>query len=274
MKSGTTLRSPANAGQYDLARTIPKVANGVRVEYDIAFDCPKEVAGYKFSDLLTKAIYIAPQSNFISTGVIEQVANRVPTQEGIEIMNKLMQEMDDKYILDEDFDTEVDTIVVLPGTNLLARENVVDMEKVDRLVAEGAFVKIHPITERTWVAALKKRWGKKVIDADVPLYPIMRNANKVYFTMSSETGIAATILGKKIGTIDHPEKKTFSTFQHIYKGIDRARGNGSLWNRMAALLSYPESGILTTYHKDPEGRVRAYFEFMSQYPHKKMPPTK
>ena len=270
MKSGSTIRSPANKAQEALANLLPRVVNGVKVEYDIAYDNPHEVSGYKFSDFLTNALYIGPQSGRISTEVIAEVASRPATEEGYAIFDKLRDSMEDKYILDEDFDAEIDTIVVLPGTNLLSREDTVDFDKIDQLVREGAYVKIHPITERTWEASLRQRWGKQVIGSDVSLYPILRACNRVMFTMSSETGLAATLLGKKIGLIDHPKKKAFSTFQHLYGGMDRAR-NGSLRERFSSLLSHPESGILTTYHKNPEERIRAFFEFMTKYPHKKMP---
>jgi hypothetical protein len=38
--------------------------------------------------------------------------------------------------------------------------------------------------------------------------------------------------------------------------------------KLIAVLSNPESGVLTTYHDDPVERVGRYFEFMVRYPHK------
>jgi len=266
MKSGTALRSPANH-QEALAHLVPREANGVKVEYDISFEVPGQIHGYKFSDFLTKAIYIAPQSGkFAVTGVAE-AADREPTAEGRRVLEQLRAGIEDKYILDDDEDFHCDEIVVLPGTNLLTKEDVVDMEKIDKLVAGGAYVKIHPITERTWVAYLTQRWGRKVIPAEAPLYPILRNAKKVHFTMSSETGIAATIFGKHLGIVDHPHKKNFSTFQHIYNGLDCSR-NGTLQNRLAAVMSHASSGITTTYHDDPESRINDFFQYMTRFPHK------
>lgn len=267
MKSGTAIRSPANKDQESLAKYVPREANGVKVEYDITFEIPGAIHGYKFSDFLTKALYIAPQNTRFATDQICQAASLGATDEGKRIFALLHDSIEDKYILDDDDDFECDEIVVLPGTNLLSKENIVDFDKIDRLVAAGAHVKVHPITEKTWVQYLKNRWGRKLIPADAPLYPIMRNASKVYFTMSSETGIAATIMGKKLGIVDHPQKSASSTFQHIYKGLDQCKV-GSLKDKMIALLSHPESGVLTTYHVDHAERVGRYFDHMAQFKHK------
>jgi len=269
MKSGEALRSPANKDQEALARFVPRIANGVKVEYDIAYDIPGKIHGYKFSDFLTKAIYLCPQSFVIARNNIRDVALMKPTDEGARVVRMLRESIEDKYILDEEDDAfNCDELVVLPGTNLLVRDDVVDFEKIDRLVADGAYVKLHPITERTWTNYLRNRWGKNVIPADAPLYPILRNTKKVWFTLSSETGIAATILGKQIGLVNRADKKAPSNFEHIYRGLDGASIRSPLIDKMTSLFSHPESGILTTYHEDPAARVAAFFEHMSEHPHK------
>lgn len=267
MKSGEALRSPANKDQESLAKFIPRTANGVKVEYDISYDIPNKIAGYKFTDFLTKALYIAPQSFILARRTITEACNMLPTQDGQRVVEQLRSSITDKYILHNTDKFTCDDLIVLPGTNLLVKEDVLDMEKIDRLVEAGAYVKLHPITERTWVNFLKQRWGAKVIPADVPLYPIIRNAKKVWFTFSSESGVAATLLGKKIGIVNLPDKKTSSNFEHIYRGID-ASSQGTVLQKMTALFSHPESGVLTTYHENPEERIRVYFDHMAQYPHK------
>lgn len=268
MKSGEALRSPDNKDQESLAKYIPRVANGVKVEYDIAYDIPGKIHGYKFSDFLTKALYISPQSFSIARNNITEIASRSPNNTGRRVIEQLRDGIADKYILHNDETFKCDDLIVLPGTNLLVKEDIVDMEKIDELVKFGAYVKLHPITERTWVNFLKNRWPGKVIPADAPLYPIMKNAKKVWFTMSSETGISATILGKQIGLVNSPNKKGASNFEHIYRGLDGVKNRVSLLEKMTALMSYPESGILTTYHEDPEARVFDFFVHMGQFPHK------
>jgi hypothetical protein len=266
MKSGEALRSPANT-QESLSQYIPRLVNGVKVEYDIAYDIPGKIHGYKYSDFLTKAIHICPQSFVISRNIIAEVASRETTEEGCDVFQQLRDTIEDKYIQLGEDSFVVDELVVLPGTNLLVKDDIVDMEKIDELVRKGAYVKLHPITERTWCNFLKQRWGKNVIDGDVPLYPLLRGCKKVWFTMSSETGFAAAILGKQIGLVNRKDKKAASNFEHIYAGLDRAK-NGSIAHKITVLLSHPESGILTTYHADPQTRINRFFEYTSSFPHK------
>ena len=271
MKTGATLRSPANADQEALSRFIPRMANGVKVEYDIYYSSPEgRIAGYKYTDFLTKAIMITPCNLRLAIDNIAEVAKRPPLESGYNVINELVKTIDDKYILTRpDEYADVEEIVVLPGTNLLSKD-AVDVDKIDAMVKDTSrkvFVKIHPITAKVWETMLKNRWGDRVIPSDAPLYPIIRAAKKVHFTMSSETGLAAAILGKKIGVIDHPEYKRQRNFENIYRGLDKAVGHGTIRDRLVALLTYPESGLLTVYHEKPEERIKAYFNHMSKHQH-------
>lgn len=267
MKSGDAFRSPENAEQEALARLIPKIANGVKVEYDIGYDIPGKIHGYKFTDFLTKAVYIAPCSHQIALQNMIDAINLGPTDEGRAIVDKLRQTMTDKYLLDnddEDWD-DVKELIVLPGTNLLVKD-VVDLEKVDKLVAAGAYVKLHPITSEVWRTMLKNRWKSKCIPADAPLYPIMRACDKVWFTLSSETGMAATMLGKQLGNINS-DKPSRTNFEFIYRGMDQVKGM-RLIDKFTAIMSHPESGVITVYHKNPQERIQQFFDSMKRFPHK------
>jgi hypothetical protein len=266
MKSGDAFRSPENQQQEQMARLIPKLANGVKVEYDIGYDIPGKIHGYKYTDFLTKAIYIAPCCHSIALENITTLAGSKPTDEGRRVFEALRQNISDKYLLDNDDDEyDVKELVVLPGTNLLTKD-VVDLDKVDKLVSEGAYVKLHPITSEVWRTMLKNRWKERCIPADAPLYPILRGVEKVYFTLSSETGMAALLLGKKLGNINS-DKPSRTNFEFIYRGLDR-QTNGRMVDKFVALLSHPGSGIVTVYHDNPEQRINQFFEHMAKYPHK------
>lgn len=87
--------------------------------------------------------------------------------------------------------------------------------------------------------------------------------------MSSETGLSATILGKKLGLIDLKERKGRGTFEHVYNALDRCGVKDTLYNKLAALFSHPESGFICVYHDDYQGRVDKYFAHMKEtYKHK------
>jgi hypothetical protein len=268
MKTGETFRLP-NADQIALGKLIPHFGNGVKVEYDIAFSIGEyKIKGYKFTDFLSKCVMLTAQHDVIARKNITEVAAWGPTEKGLIIVDDLRKSINDKYIADEFNEWrryKTKELIVLPGTNVLAKEEMVDFLKIDQLVSEGAMVKMHPVTSKVWKTLIKRRWKDKVIPAEAPLYNIMRDCDKVYFTMTSETGIAATLLGKKVGLISG--KRTWSNFEHVYRGLDQCKAKIKLIDKMTALFSHPESGIITTLSDDPEGDVVRYFEHMKKYPH-------
>lgn len=268
MKTGETFRAPS-ADQIKLGSIIPRSGNGVKVEYDISFSIGEyKVKGYKFTDFLSKCVMLTAQHDVICRKNIVEVAAWGPTEKGRLIVDELRKSITDKYVVDEFNEWkkyQCSDLIVLPGTNVLAKEDMVDFLKIDELVQNGARVKLHPVTSKVWRTMLTKRWKDKIIPATAPLYDLMRESEKVYFTMTSETGIAATLLGKKVGLVSG--KKTWSNFEHVYKGLDQCKANLKLIDKMTSLFSHPESGFITTLSDDPEGDVQRYFDHMKKYPH-------
>ena len=146
MKSGNILRSPVNGRLSEIAKFIPKNPNGSKIEYDINYGSPRgTIAGYKYTDLLTQVLYMAPCNTMIATENIIQCIKKGATPEGYRIVEALIAGLTDKYLLDEDLDQEygdVNELVLLPGTNLITKD-AVDFEKVDKLYNEGALSLIH-----------------------------------------------------------------------------------------------------------------------------------
>lgn len=270
MKSGNMLRSPANDKLSEIAQHIPKKPNGVKIEYDINYGSPKgTIAGYKFTDLLTQILYLAPCNTALATeNMIEQI-KKGPTDEGFRIVKDLQDNLCDKYLLDEDFDMEygeVNELVLLPGTNLITKD-AVDFEKVDELYNNGAWVKIHPITAKVWETQLMQRYKGRCVKSTASMYPIIRRSQKVYFTMSSETGCSSVLLGKGIGIIDKKGVSVGKTFEAVYNALDRCGVKDKLINKFAALMSYPESGLITIHHNNKKECVERFFDNMKKHKH-------
>ncbi len=271
MKTGNALRSDENDDLANISAFIPKQINGVKIEYDISYESPRDrVHGYKYTDMLTKVVMISPCNFEIAVNNLIEQIKKGPTEEGHAVLAKLKENLTDKYLLDEEDDINVKDLIILPGTNLLTKEGGwCDMDKIDQLVKDGAYVKLHPITAKVWETMLTKRWGDKCIGKDVALYPLLKKADKAYFCTSSETGLSATILGKSLGLIDAKERKGKGTFEHVYRALDRCGVKDKLYNKLAALLSHPESGFICIYHDDYQKRINTYFAHMKEkYKHK------
>lgn len=270
MKSGNMFRAKENDRLSQISMHINKTENGVKVEYDISYGSPPGVVtGYKFTDLLTQMVFLAPCNTEIATkNLIEQI-RKGPTEEGHRIIKALTDNLQDKYMLDDDYSgayQDIEEIVLLPGTNLITKD-AVDFEKVDKAYQNGAWIKLHPITAKVWQTMLENKYKDKVVPGSVSLYPILKKAKKVHFTMSSETGIAATLLSKGIGLIDSKETKAGKTFEAIYASLDRCGVKDKLINKLAAIMSHPESGLITIHHNDKREAVRLFFDNMKKYKH-------
>ena len=270
MKSGNMLRSPANDRLSEIAALIPREPNGSKIEYDINYGSPANmIAGYKYTDLLTQIIYLAPCNTKIATDNMVECIRKGATAEGYRIVDALIAGLSDKYLLDEDLDEEynnVNELVLLPGTNLITKD-AVDMQKVDELYNSGAWVKLHPITAKVWQTMLENRFKGRVVKNDASMYPILKRSKKVYFTLSSETGCAAVLLGKGIGLIDNKVAKVGKTFEAVYMSLDRCGIKDKLINKFAALMSHPETGLITVHHQNKQECIDRFFNNMKKYKH-------
>lgn len=270
MKSGNMLRSPANDWLTSIVSHIPQKPNGSKIEYDINYGSPAgTIAGYKFTDLLTQMIYLAPCNTRIATQNMIKYIDKGATPEGHRIVEALIANLTDKYLLDEDLEQQYDKVnelVLLPGTNLITKD-AVDFKKVDELYNNGAWVKMHPITARVWQTKIAKRYKDRIVKNDASMYPILKKSSKVYFTLSSETGCAAILLGKGIGLIDYKEAKVGKTFEAIYVSLDRCNIKDRLINKFAALMSYPETGLITVHHQNIPECIDRFFKNMQQFKH-------
>ena len=90
MKTGNALRSDENDELANISMLIPKNVNGVKVEYDISYESPKDrIHGYKYTDLLTKVVMISPCNSTISVQNLVNVIKKGPTEEGLAVLAKL-----------------------------------------------------------------------------------------------------------------------------------------------------------------------------------------
>lgn len=263
-KSGPALRSSANTALTALASLVPRNANGVPVEYDITYESPpNEIRGYKLTDLLTKCIWISPCNHDIALTHLTTVVEKGPTEKGLQILEQLARNAADKY-QQRTYRHDIRQLVVLPGSNLLAR-GLVNMELVQQAVDAGAHVKPHPITHKLDLSLLKRKFGNRLLPEQGQLYPLIRQAECVYFCTSSEAGLMTGILGKPFKVIDARVQMLTPTYSTLYQAMDRARITCTLREKIATLLSHPESGWFTVYHDDVALSIDSFFKQFAGY---------
>ncbi len=95
MKTGNALRSDENDELANISNLIPKIANGVKIEYDISYESPKDrIHGYKYTDLLTKVVMISPCNSTISVQNLINAIKKEPTEEGLAVVATETLELD------------------------------------------------------------------------------------------------------------------------------------------------------------------------------------
>ena len=152
-------------------------------------------------------------------------------------------------------------VVILPGSNLLSYLN---KEKIALLVQQGAFVKPHPITQRVDIFNMEQMFGNKLLPKLESGWSVIKAAEEVYCTLSTELGLYASLQGKKVHLIRYADSMRVGTYFALYKYLPNLKN----------LLSTPKSGIITL-DDDYEQQVDAYFEFYldcySEYKTRKNP---
>lgn len=268
-RCGPVLRSAANEQLSALAELLPQDFLGVPVEYDLTYESPANtIRGYKYTDLLTSCIWLAPCNTALSTRTITEVLARGPTNVGRAVVKAVTGSLQDKYrLLPAKHTPEV--LVIMPGSNVL-QHDVVDWTIVDKAVADGAWIKPHPITLKLDVLDMERRYPGRVIHKDAALYGMLATCRKVYFPANSETGLVAGLLGKDATLINKTTVNAGATFAALYQSLDQCRLNAPRIEKIAALFSHPETGMFSVHHMpliDMEQWLNRFFLAYQDYPH-------
>lgn len=249
------VRASANADMDALAKHVPTTYRGVPVEYDVSYNRPgPRIQGYKYADLLTCCLWIAPCNAGIAVQHIRQTLDRPITPAGVRVFQRLVEHAGDKYELFHAV-SKPHAIVVMPGSNVL-EQRVIDVAKVDAAVSQGAWIKPHPVTHDVDIDRMRERWGAQVLPLRKQLYPLLRQASMVYGTGYSETAFASILFGLPFRFIEQDLDSQHASYADILRGLGLYRDD--VENRVETLLhllSWPESGFVSVFHDDPQGCI-------------------
>lgn len=114
----------------------------------------------------------------------------------INYIRRIVDFMDNKYKSEKKMLSKVNSVVILPGSNIL--DITIDYAIVNDAIGDGAYIKPHPYTTDEDIVKLKNRYGKKVLDKGYGGCDIIKNAKKIYITGASELSLYAIVLGKVV----------------------------------------------------------------------------
>lgn len=156
-------------------------------------------------------------------------------------------------------------IAVLLGSNKL--KEVICANKMcflrDRWY-DDIYFKPHPLTTYQLIGELKDMLGgKKVLDREIDLHPLLLGAEYVYTSHWSESAMYAVALDKKIDPIDVYNKVHEASFYHINSHLFREK-DPKAW--MTRALNSSKSGMINPeLDSNWKQRMAEYFEYVMDW---------
>lgn len=266
-KSGNILRGKGSDELAVLRDLLPANGpNGTRIEYDIWYDMSdeKRIHGYMYTDAMAKFMYIRAAGIYWTNKIMREASQHEITPEGERIFQDLAENSVDKYRLRRTKDTHK-FVIFLPGTNII--NDILDWDKVENAVNQGAKLKCHPITAPGLVANLKHRFGaENILDKKLSGHQLLTEASIVGCCQNSEMGLVALAQGKKVYLFGNGNKQV--TYSALYNTIFDAKGKAHV-DRFKRILSCKYSGMVPIVAHNPQEYVDAYFDYYKDLPHVK-----
>ena len=261
MKSGSAYRptNDLNSLADFRERIIPKQYRGTPFEYDIWFNTNaiKTVHKWLYTDFLGNGIYVRVPSIKINDRLMRSIVLNPDLEIDEERCNKIVNNFHNKYTLGTNLEYH-DKVIFLPGTNILHKGKTVHWGRVRQCVEEGFVIKPHPITQKVWIAKLKKDYGENtVLDKKVGGFELLANCKSVATMQNSEMGLMALMLDKELRMVSHAKEdreKNLWTYESFYGAVANTNAKESL----KKIFSAKNSGILFSFDKDAETRLEMY----------------
>lgn len=236
-KIGFLSRSEANKKSEELASVLIKKCKKYKIKltYDVSYGGhPQELRYSEFFAGLG-GLQIGPcDGNLIRL----LLTKKYDESNNIDYSTFLSENTYDKYLV-HDYDiSDMRGLIILPGSNLLSR--TVDKRKLNAAVDLGAKIKPHPLTQEQDLTMLYSEYGYGIVLPSLYSgYKAMYHSNVIYSTGTSELGLYAMLLKKRVIDIG-TEFKAGGYNDCFYRTVDAT-------NQKEALNQYlnnPGSGIV------------------------------
>ena len=259
-KSGSSMRPKADLLDLNEFKhyLLPDKYRGAEFDYDVWFNTNENMTIRKwlYTDFLGKGIYLRVTSKPVNTRLFHSIINSdIEIDE--ERIEKIKGNLQNKYSLQ--WNTEFhEKVIFLPGSNLLSKGTVIDMNRVRALVKEGYKIKPHPITAHIFMAELRMAFGaENVLGKKEGGFELLMNCKEVATAQNSEMGLIALLLGKPIKLVSYPvedREKNLLTYESFYESLAGTNAKDTILK----LFSSKRSGIIFNFDEDAKERLENY----------------
>ena len=259
-KSGSSMRPKADLLDLNEFKhyLLPDKYRGAEFDYDVWFNTNENMTIRKwlYTDFLGKGIYLRVTSKPVNTRLFHSIINSdIEIDE--ERIEKIKGNLQNKYSLQ--WNTEFhEKVIFLPGSNLLSKGTVIDMNRVRALVKEGYKIKPHPITAHIFMAELRMAFGaENVLGKKEGGFELLMNCKEVATAQNSEMGLIALLLRKPIKLVSYPvedREKNLLTYESFYESLAGTNAKDTILK----LFSSKRSGIIFNFDEDAKERLENY----------------
>jgi len=187
------------------------------------------------------------------------------------IKNNIENNTASKYVLKDNSEFEyskeekIKALCILPGNNKFGHLCARKIKTIANHWKNNLTFKLHPVCDKE---VLKKngflhmvnKYGCNILDGNVDMYDLIKKANFVYSTHTSESALTSLILGKQIEPIDNYDKRTY----HGFSGINHfCYNHKDAISKLDKIFASPKSGIIhPDIDIDWKGKIDKYLEYI------------
>lgn len=231
-------------------------ARGIFIEYDMSYPGRPENLTYTEMFVNLGGLYVRPCDNAFTLNMVDSLKERGCI--GLSYRNLIADHVGDKYSNQMLPLYHSDTVVILPGSNIIktiAQQDLIDIA----LRHPGAVFKPHPLIlaqDYAQLTGFLEGTGAYVMAPQFSGMYLVERSQNVYTLKCSEVGLTAGILEKKVHII--PSREHTGPYYAFYHALFR----GYLWD----MIEFPESGLFLDV-PGVEDRMEEYLDAYQRFYH-------
>lgn len=255
--SGHLTRTPRSVWSTGLEDLVLDLAP-MPAHYDVnTSQSGKPFDNYSYTEFMG-GLYIKSLDAETNTRIMQSAAQR---ESKVDHISKLLETMQDKYVLNSlgDLDGEFPKrVCFLPGNNLYSQ---ISIETVAKLAweDEDLFFKPHPLTEDRHYNACFSAFIRKaqLIDKQTSGFELLKNAEEIYGTHSTELIATGVLFDKKIHDVSNFLEQVDGAYYSINRLLFKSEDPKTILNN---LIDCEYSGLVFPWMDNVEERLNKFFE--------------
>ncbi|WP_163226442.1 hypothetical protein [Campylobacter fetus] len=262
-RTGNKLKR-VNLEHLDRLEGLIKANSPFGASYDVNRTQGLDFCELSYTEIFKNAIYLTPQNTELAYKMaflakISYLGDLEKDKQNL--LNKIA--FKDKYKSAELCGNKISSVCFLSGSNTLKR--TISINELIKWVHydENMLIKPHPLTDEKDLNELGVLLGKnRVLKPEISAFDLLKNANRVYSTSSSEIGLYAALMGKEVVDITNFINADETAYAPLYRFINYPY-NKDL-SALISVLSSPLSGVF--FHNDDslETKLKEYFKALNE----------